>query len=190
LRDLFLWGRQIKRDGSTEKWAELQAIRDRVEPDHRQQTEPDVCLHVHNWGWVFIEAKFDFGIKTAASDEKLRVWCDLYPRHARSLFDVDALAAAKPREFPAQLLRNMVFAELIRGDEKAHVVALGREKDKTPIAAWVSACLADGCPVSTSVMSWEQIYRALPLAGAEVGRLRAYLEAKSHSLRPAFSLTT
>jgi hypothetical protein len=186
--ELFLWGRRINRDGSTEGWTELQAIRDRVEPKHRQQTEPDVCLHVPDWGWIFIEAKFDFGIKTAASDEKLRAWCNLYPSHARSLFDIDRLAAAKPREFPEQLLRNMIFAELIRGGENAHVVALGRKKDQTPIATWVEACLAESCAVATSVMTWEQIYHALPPADERVAPLRAYLENKSHSLRPAFDL--
>jgi hypothetical protein len=186
--ELFLWGRRINRDGSTEEWADLQEIRDRVEPKHRQQTKPDVCLHVRDWGWIFIEAKFDFGIKTAASAEKLRAWCELYPPQAGALFDLDRLADAKAGEFPEQLLRNMVFAELIRGEENAHVVALGRKKDKTPIAAWVSACLAPECTVSTSVMSWEQIYHSVPLAGATVRRLRDYLETKSHSLRPAFDL--
>jgi hypothetical protein len=187
--ELFLWGRRINPDGSTQRWRELQTLRDRVEPEHRQQTEPDVCLHLRGWGWIFIEAKFDFGIKTAANAKKLKAWCDLYPSHAPSLFDRERLATAVPRKFPEQLLRNMVFADLIRGGENAHVVALGRERDRTPIAAWVAACLADGCAVSTSVVSWEQVYRALLPTGTEVARLRDYLEAKSHSLRPAFNLT-
>jgi hypothetical protein len=186
--ELFLWGRRINRDGSTESWPELQAIRDRVEPEHGQQTEPDACMHVRDWGWIFIEAKFDFGIKTATSAEKLQAWCELYPSQAPTLFDREYLAAVAPTQFPEQLLRNVVFAELIRGGEEAHVVALGRELDRTPIAAWVAGCLADSCAVSTSVMAWEQIYRALPLAGSEIARLRDYFEAKSHSLRPAFNL--
>jgi hypothetical protein len=83
--ELFLWGRHINRDGSSEDWSELQAIRDRVEPGHGQQTEPDVCLHVRGWGWIFVEAKFDFGIKTAANTDKLEAWCKLYPPHAPDL---------------------------------------------------------------------------------------------------------
>ena len=55
-------------------------------------------------------------------------------------------------------------------------------------SAWVEACLAESCAVAASVMSWEQIYRALPTADDRVAPLRAYLEAKSHSLRRAFSL--
>lgn len=55
--DLFLWGRQVHPDGTAERWKELQEIRDRVEPTHRQQTEPDVCLHVSGWGWIFIEGE-------------------------------------------------------------------------------------------------------------------------------------
>jgi hypothetical protein len=72
---------------------------------------------------------------------------------------------------------------------KAHVVALGREKDPTPTSAWCAACVASGCTVTTSVMSWEQIYGALPTGDGLLAELLGYLEAKSHSLRPAFNLT-
>jgi hypothetical protein len=37
-------------------------------------------------------------------------------------------------------------------------------------------------------MTWEQIYAALPDGSAQLDGLRAYMENKSHSLRPAFAL--
>jgi hypothetical protein len=188
--DLFLWGRQINKDGTSNTWHELQAVRRKVEGTHGQPTEPDVCLHVHGWGWIFIEAKFGFGIKTSESAKKMKSWLALYPRYAPLLFDLEQIANVRHREFPEQLLRNMVFAHLIRAKgELAHVVALGRAKDKTPIEEWVAACLASDCPVTTSRMSWEQIYRALPADSAELAPLRSYVENKSYALRPAFSLS-
>ena len=187
---LFLWGRQMNKDGSSSEWEELQAVRQKVEPTHRQQTEPDVCLHVPDWGWIFIEAKFDFGIKTSERAQKFESWLAVYPTHAPSLFDLEQMSVVRHREFPEQLLRNMVFADLIRADgERAHVIALGRAKDTTPIEAWISACLRSDCPVATSRMSWEQIYAALPTDSAQLGSLRSYLENKSYALRPAFALS-
>ena len=186
--DLFLWGRHIARHGS-EVWEGLEQARSSVEPAHRQQTEPDVCLHVPGWGWIFIEAKFGFGIKTSPSADSFARWLDLYPGHAPSLFDLKGMGGVPSGEFPEQLLRNMVFADLIRTEgEQAHVVALGRENDRTPIEEWVVPCLAVDCPITISRLSWEQIYHALPTNAPDLAALRGYLEDKSYSLRPAFNL--
>lgn len=187
---LFLWGRQVNQDGSSSAWEELRAARQQVEPRHRQQTEPDVCLHVRDWGWIFIEAKFDLGIKTSESKQKLESWRATYPAHGPFLFDLDHISAVPHHEFPEQLLRNVLFADAVRADgERAHVVALGRAEDKTPVDEWVSACLRPDCPVTTSVMSWEQIYAALPADSVRLASLRSYLENKSYALRRAFSLS-
>jgi hypothetical protein len=187
--DLFLWGRRIDQDGPSSSWDELQGIRDLVEPAHSQQTEPDACLYIHDWGWIFFEAKFAHGIKTSASADKLKEWLALYPDHAPSVFDVEQLAQATHKQFPEQLLRNAVFANLIRsGDERAHVVSLGREKDPTPIERWLEAFLLPDSPARVTRLSWEQIYRALPRENGRLSALRTYFENKSFSLRPAFSL--
>lgn len=187
--DLYLWGRRIHLNGGSSPWPELRAARQKVEPDHQQQTEPDVCLHVPDWGWIFIEAKLAHGIKTSQSTAKMEAWLALYPAHAPTLFDLRRIAKVKHGNFPEQLLRNIVFADLVRGDnEPAHVVALGRKRDKTAISDWLSACLAAECTVSTSHLTWEEIYKALLSDSDGLSNLRGYFEQKSYSLRRAFDL--
>ncbi len=188
--DLYLWGRRINLDGTSSSWPELQSVRTKVEPKHRQQTEPDVCLHVPGWGWIFIEAKLAHGIKTSESAEKMDAWLALYPSHSPTLFDLGSIAEVEHSQFPEQILRNVVFADLIRADDElAHVVALGRGGDPTPINDWVSACLSFDCSVSISHLTWEEIYKALPSESEELSKLRDYFEQKSYRLRRAFALT-
>ena len=187
--DLYLWGRRIYPDGSSAAWPELQAVRDRVERRHAQQTEPDVCLHIPDWGWIFIEAKLAHGIKTSQTAKKMDAWLSLYPAYATTLFDLERMKEIKHGHFPEQLLRNMLFADSIRGPhEWAHVVALGRKGDKTPISDWISACLASDCTVTTSQLTWEEIYQALPSEFDALSNLRRYFERKNYALRPAFDL--
>jgi hypothetical protein len=148
------------------------------------------CLPaVPDWGWIFIEAKFDLGIKTSENADKLAAWLALYPEHAPTLFDVDRISEVTHGEFPEQLLRNMVFADLLRDEgEESHVIALGREEDKTRIEQWLDACLASDCPVGAKRLTWEQIYRTLPPSSGDLAALRSYFENKSYSMRPAFNL--
>ena len=161
--ELFLWGRHINPNGSTDEWADLARVRKQVEPAHRQQTEPDACLYVHGWGWVFIEAKFAHGIKTSPNPESMERWLRLYPDFASTIFNLEEIAEVLPKNFPEQVLRNMVFAYLIRGDdEEAAVISLGREKDPTPIAQWLDRCVDSDCPVGFSVNSWEEILSSTP----------------------------
>jgi hypothetical protein len=46
--------------------------------------------------------------------------------------------------------------------ERAHVVLLAREKEFTPVEAWLTRCVSDRANVTFSRLSWEAIYRALP----------------------------
>jgi len=187
--ELFLWGRRINGDASTDQWDDLARVRLKVEPRHRQQTEPDACLYVHGWGWVLIEAKFAHGIKTSPNAESMERWLRLYPNFASAIFNLEEIVDVPPDNFAEQILRNMVFAHLIRGDgEEAAVISLGREKDPTPIAKWLDRCVDLDCPVGFSVNSWEGIYRALPADDAALDDLRSYFENKSYSLRSAFAL--
>src|SRR5437867_4321252 len=80
-------------------------------------------------GCLFIEAKFASKVTTPASPEKMKKWLDLYPGKAdRVLQSPDVLAKIKQKEFPEQLLRNIVFADRVRQHtgERAHVVLLAR----------------------------------------------------------------
>jgi hypothetical protein len=122
----------------------------------------------------------------ACTREKLDRWLALYPEHSPSLFDVQAIAQIDPHQFPEQFLRNMVFADRVRGPgERAHVVALVRQLDSTPIVDWIGRCLTSDCEATYSRATWEEIYRALPPDPA-LRLLRSYFENKSYSLRPAF----
>lgn len=185
--DLFLWGRRITAR-SAEDWDELLAVRDELEPTHRQQTEPDVVLHLDGWGWVFIEAKFGSPITTASSAERMRAWLDRYPPKVPSLFALDRISGLSHAEFPEQLLRNVVFAnQIAEPGERAHVVLLTREKDVTPVDTWIRNCLSDACETTFSRLTWEAVYQSLPDDPA-LGLLRRYFESKSYGLRQAFAL--
>ena len=105
------------------------------------------------------------------------------------LFDLGSIAEVPTHEFPEQLLRNFVFADRIADEgERAHVVLLGRDKERSPVEEWVGRCLAEDVEVTFSRLSWEQIYGALPTRDSSVATLRRYLEEKSYSLRRAFTL--
>lgn len=187
---LFVWGRQVKADGSSSSWDQLRTLLNRVEPTHRQQTEPDVCMYVQDWGWIFIEAKFAFGIKTPETDAKFEKWVKLYPTHAPALFDRDRISCVRRQEFPEQLLRNIVFAHLIcRSTDRAQVVSLGRQRDKTPVIEWVNRCLVRDCSVNVISLNWEQIYSSLPAELDSLKPVRNYFEGKSYSLRRAFNIS-
>ena len=185
--DLYLWGSRITR-GGRESWERLAEVRQELEPTHRQQTEPDVVLHLPGWGWIFIEAKFGSSVTTPKDEKSLRGWLGLYPEKAPHLFDRDEVRNVPRREFPEQLLRNIVFADGVASEgERAHVVLLAREQELTPVEQWLDRCLSDEAEVTFSRLSWEQIYRALPRVPA-LATLRSYFEGKSYSLRPAFAL--
>jgi hypothetical protein len=167
----------------------LAEVRAQVEPNHRQQTEPDVVIRFPDVGWVFIEAKFGSGITTAGSDEKVTEWIDRYCPHPPDLFDSEVLGEVRYTEFPEQILRNLVFAELIcPQDEQPVVVLLTREQESGPGKALVSRCLRKTARVHFLDASWEQIYRLLPEETPELAPLRDYLEGKSYRLARAFVL--
>jgi hypothetical protein len=190
--ELFLWGRRIAMEES-DVWAELQAVRDRLEPDLEpgkgQQTEPDACLHIAGWGWVLIEARLGSG--TGVYDDPTRVesWLDRYSTACPGVFDEAAIRAVKPREFPEELLRTVAFAHSLRAEaEHAVVVALVRENDPTEVERWVGRCLAETATVEFRRATWEDLYRALDPDEPSLQLLRRYLESKSYGLRQAFAV--
>jgi hypothetical protein len=186
--DLYLWSKRVTDDGF-EHWPCLEAVRKELEPKHRQQTEPDAVCHISAWGWIFIEAKFGSPVTTSGDEKRKQAWIDRYVPKAPHLFNCDEIREVPPNEFPEQLLRNIVFADRIACDgERAHVVLLAREKELTPVEKWLRRCLAARPEAVFSRLSWETIYGALPAGEQSLARVRAYLESKSYSLRPAFKL--
>jgi hypothetical protein len=187
--ELILWGRSIGVDGTT-PCLEIQRALDRLEPTHRQQTEPDVVLHVPGWGWIFIESKLSSPTATyAGKDGKLATWRRRYADPTPGLFDAAELDAAVPKSFPEQLLRNVAVAHAISEEsERAVVVALVREQYATKVEGWGSRFLAANAPVEARSATWEQLYAALPPGEANLSGLRSYMENKSVGLRRAFAL--
>jgi hypothetical protein len=186
--DLYLWGRRVVGSGS-DPWARFDELRAVVEPGLRQQTEPDVVLHFPGVAWVFIEAKFGSRVTTAKSAQTLATWLKRYGPHARGFLDVDAGRGLPSSEFPEQILRNMVFADLIRKDGEAAVVALlARRKELSPVDEWLARCFVDDPSVAFARVTWEQIYRALAADDPPLQRLRIYLEQKSYGLRRALDV--
>jgi Restriction Endonuclease associating with ARP len=190
--DLYLWGKRIGQDRLL-SWPRLQRIRDELEPQdpattkRRQQTEPDVVLHVRGWGWIFIEAKLSSPTHVYRLDRR-EEWIGRYSTPCPNLFDEETIRSRALSTFPEQLLRNVAFAHcLAKAGDKATVVALVRERDRTAIEEWAGGCMMSDAPVRVVRRSWESLHAALP-ADAKVGRLRNYLEDKSVNLRRAFSI--
>jgi len=186
---LLLWGRRINIKDTADTPV-LQQTLDRLEPEHTQQTEPDVILRVAGWGWIFIEAKLSSPTSTYADKrEKLKSWIERYADASPGLFASAVLQAADASRFPEQLLRNVAVANAVRdGDERAVVVALVREQYAEAVNGWAGTYLAPDAPVSTRSATWEQLYDALPATDARLATLRDYMWNKSAGLRPAFRL--
>jgi hypothetical protein len=186
--ELFFWGQRLELTRA-EAWTELQTLRDELEPGQAQQTEPDACLYIAGWGWVFIEAKFGGGTDVYDDPARVEAWIERYSAACPGVFDDEAIRGAKLREFPQQLLRNVAFAHRLKGaGEHATVVALVRENDPTAVEKWVGRCLAETADVSFRLETWEALYRALDPDQAGLEQLRLYMENKSYGLRQAFAL--
>ena len=187
--ELMLWGRRIDLDTTTPT-PEIQKALDTLEPTHTQQTEPDVVLRVPDWGWIFVEAKLSSPTSTYADKPaKLEAWRQRYADPTPGLFDTGALASADHKTFPEQLLRNVAVAHAVRANgERAVVVALVRQRYADVVRDWGVDYMAADAPVATRSVTWEQLYAALPPAGADLSTLRIYMERKSVGLLPAFDL--
>ena len=145
-----------------------------------------MCLHVAGFGWLFIEAKFGSPTGAARSDEYFRLWRERYRESCKDIFIWDALDEAEAADVPEQLLRNAAYAHYLADeDERAVVVALVREGDRTPIEARFRRFCTD--TVEFRRATWESIYRVLADA-SKFSALRAYFENKTLNLRPAFRL--
>ncbi len=185
--DLFVWSMHVEREHTAE-WPGLRAIRTLLEPGAGQQTEPDVCLHVRGWGWVFVEAKVASPMTVCRDDAHLARWQSRYLPHGVGILDAARIAATPPAELPEQLLRNVLFAHHIRADgEQAAVVSVTRARDKDPSAA-VRSCLVDPGAVAIGHCTWERISNVLCAREEVLSGLCAYFERKSLSLRPAFDV--
>lgn len=186
--DLLLWGRRVSLEKAGEA-SKLQRILDELEPALKQQTEPDIILHLKGWGWLFIEAKLTSPTPTyARKPHRLNDWINRYANTCPDLFDSGALKKADAKTFPEQLLRNVAVARLMcDAGEQAYVVALVRRGKDSKIEERVQAYLSDKSAVGIGRATWEDIFDALP-SGGELETLRRYLENKSVGLRRAFHL--
>ena len=184
---LFMWGREIGLVGAS-NWPELATVRNMVEPGLRQQTEPDVVLHVSGWGWLFIEAKFGSPLTTFRGREgRLKEWFKRYERWCDGVLDVTALRALEAKRFPEQLLRNLVIAAQVKAHgERAMVVYLTRGQALEEHEEIFNA-LFDSSPVGFATLSWERIYE-LARTDQRLNGLGRYFEEKSLALRRAFNV--
>jgi len=184
--DLYLWGRHIMLT-KTAAWPKLQEIRKKLEGDG-YNTEPDICLHVKGWGWIFIEAKFGGRTTICRNDDHLKQWKQRYPIYGADVFNLEEMNDAVREDLPEQLLRNVLFAHLMRSsDEKAIVIALCRECDGSR-AKKLDRFLPDNAPVPIRPAYWEQIYRDITPDVPVLAPLRTYYERKSLRLGQAFNV--
>jgi hypothetical protein len=187
--ELFLWGRQIKMNDST-PWEELRAVRDEIEPGLRQQTEPDIGLHVLGWGWILIEAKFGSATTTyRGREERLEGWFERYEPWCGGILDLTTIRAAKAASFPEQLLRNALFSARLASGENAMLVALSRSPRSSVVNDVIGEALGANDSVRFEMLAWDDIYNLLP-HGSQFVSLRTFFENKSLSLRPAFDLAS
>ena len=186
--ELTFWGQHLEQ-GRAEAWAELETIRNELEPGLTLQTEPDASLHIPGWGWVLIEARLGSGTGVYDDPSHVDAWLERYAAACPGVFDDEAIRGVKLREFPQQLLRLVALAHRLKGlGEHATVVSLVRENDPTAIEKWVGRCLAETADVGFRRATWEALYRALDPDDTRLEPLRRYLESKSYGLRPAFAL--
>jgi hypothetical protein len=185
---LYLWGHEIRAD-AVSAWPELDKLRQRIEPGLTQQTEPDICMHVAEWGWLFTEAKLSSATSTyRKSPERLARWVKRYAPRDSPLFDADAIQTAAANEFfPEQLLRNVAYADAIRDPgESAVVIALVRAADSTPVESRADSCLKESAAVRVRRATWESLQTALDGA-PERNALRHYMHEKTLCLQRAFA---
>ena len=189
--ELYMWSVQVEAgpDRLT-PWARLTQVRKELEPGFSQQTEPDICLHIHDWGWVFIEAKFGSKTTLCRDDEHLARWKKHYTQEGRGahILNLGRMQKATRATLPEQLLRNVLFADRMRAPgEHAVVVALTRNGHKDP-TDMVERLVADPTTVPLYHRTWEQLYHGLCLGEDSLESLRSYYERKSLNLRLAFEL--
>lgn len=189
--DLIFWGRRIPRQGTdSEPSHELSAALADLEPTLTRHTEPDIVLHLPDWGWLFIEAKFGSENPTyAGKPERVAEWTGRYSDSCPGLFDEQALHSADAKTFPQQILRNIAVASKVRGPgDKARVVSLVPRKKQTDIEQTVKGYLEADAPVDFEQASWEGLYEALP-DDEGLAPLRRYMEEKSAGLGRAFDIS-
>ncbi|MEO5632632.1 hypothetical protein [Gaiella sp.] len=186
--DFFYWGRRVALDAAT-VWDELSATLAKLEPDAAQHVEPDVSLHVPGFGWVVIEASFGPSSDAFDAPAEVDAFLGRYAPACPGLFDEERIRTTRLRDLPPLLLRTIAIAHSLRAEgERAVVVALVRESDTADVERRIDRCLADTADVGFRRVTWESLYRSLDAADPALWKLRAYLEAKSFGLRPAFAL--
>jgi hypothetical protein len=95
-----------------------------------------------DWGWLLIEAKFGSPTTTyEETPERVGEWIERYCDFAPELLDREGLAQVAGKEFPEQVLRNLVFAHRLQGaGQNAVVMALVRERERALAENLVRRC--------------------------------------------------
>jgi hypothetical protein len=188
---LYLWGSLVDRH-SLIPWPELPEALDVVERHigaGKQRTEPDACLHIPGFGWVFIEAKLTSATSTYEKrKQRLPAWVEHYGHGAPDVFRVDEIPGRDAARFPEQILRNVaVAAHLGRtSGEQWRVVGLFKDGAAGDVVNDVRACLTPAHAESFTTFTWEGLH-ALAAGSGEPGlAVRRYLERKSTGLLAAF----
>ena len=172
-----------------EAWAELQSLRDELEPGVSPQVEPDACLHVPGFGWIVMEASFGPSTDTVDDPARVEAFLERYAAACPGLFDEERIRTTRLRDVPPLLLRTLAIVHSLRAEgERAVVIALVGESDTADVERRIGRCLADTAEVGFRRVTWESLYRALDPADLALAPLREYLENKSFGLRPAFAL--
>ena len=190
--ELYMWSVQVEaRPDRLTPWARLKQVRNELEPGFGQQTEPDVCLYIHGWGWVLIEAKLGSKTTLCRDEAHLARWKKHYTQEGRgaAVLNLGEVQKAKRHELPEQLMRNILFADRLRAPgEHAAVVALTRNHHQDPTNS-VERLVANPTTVPLHHRTWEQLYHDLCVGEDSLDGLRFYYERKSLNLRVAFKLT-
>lgn len=188
---LYLWGLRI--DDELKKWDLLTQARDEFDsrpPAARQETEPDIALHVPGKYLLLIEAKFTSS-NVCYTDEHSRPLQELRDKYSDdSLKILDFDKARNQGRLYYQLWRNMVFAEWMAKQDsdptEAYVINLVREDHDEESALEFRELLKDDYRDRFRQVTWEEIYRWAACHGDRDELLCRYMEKKTAKLKKAF----
>jgi len=191
--ELFLWGNRLWPEVSS--WERLFEVRQQLESRRGIPTEPDAALRVPGQAVVLVEAKF--GSPNGTFDKKGRTTRELeafLSTYRARIENVDPLKRdwilnQEPRDVLEQLIRNIIFAQWLAGqNEKPFVANLVRDIDAGNVEQVLGPHLNSGV-VEFRRVTWEEIFRLPEIHTPEGLILKQYLRQKTRNLAAAFSLT-
>lgn len=186
--ELIIWGNRISASG-IEPWMQLAQLQRRLEPLHRQGTEPDVILRLPGRAIVLVEAKFG-SANSYLAKARISEYLQRYVSRHGKADPLNRLWIAEQgdRVILGQLMRNVIFAHWLAGEgERPFVVNLLREKSLGDSGSTFAQHLNSGT-VEYGVRTWESLI-APPILQGERGRsLYRYMSDKTYSLRRAFEM--